>query len=160
MLAAINANVAAVAWLIYGLMDNLVAVWLVSLLALIPGLMTAFLLRRTLRTPDALIALAWVAVVTMASVSGRGALSFVLAGAVLVTCGPTLWSAYRTARPAGLTSWTWVLALADASTWGLYGVVLGDRALEMYGVVLLSTAVAMLLRLRITSGREAPVLAR
>jgi hypothetical protein len=42
---------------------------------------------------------------------------------------------------------TWRIAIADALSWGLYGVAIGNVALEGYGLALLATAILMLLRL-------------
>jgi uncharacterized protein with PQ loop repeat len=147
VLAAMNSCVADAAWLTYGLWAGLPAVWLVSVPAVILSGVTSFLLRRTITRRDLLTAVGWALVVVVVAVVGLGALTLVLAGTVVVTCGPTLWSAYASRSPVGLTAWTWWLAVADSSTWGTYGLLIGDAALELYGVVMGATAAALLWRL-------------
>jgi hypothetical protein len=54
--------------------------------------------------------------------------------------------------PDGLSHYTWWVAILDASAWGGYGITIHNLALEIYGVVLVSTAVTILLRLRRVQG--------
>ena len=144
--AAINAFIADAAWLAYGLSARVVAVWLVSIPALLASGWTAALLRKAVRRRDVAVSSGWLLVVVASA--GVGQLVLALSLTVLVCCGPALWSAYTSSEPAGLTRWTWWLALADATLWGGYGLLIADRALQLYGGVMLATAVAVLLRLR------------
>jgi hypothetical protein len=43
---------------------------------------------------------------------------------------------------------TWRIAIADALSWGFYGVAIGNLALEGYGIALLATAILILPRLK------------
>jgi uncharacterized protein with PQ loop repeat len=147
VLAAMNSCVADAAWLSYGLWAGLPAIWLVSIPAVILSGGTSFVLRRTVTRQDLLVAAGWALVVVVVAIIGPSALTPVLAGTVVVTCGPTVFSAYASRSPVGLTAWTWWLAVADASAWGAYGFLIGDAALELYGVVMGATAVAVLWRL-------------
>jgi uncharacterized protein with PQ loop repeat len=149
-LAAMNSCVADAAWLTYGLWAGRPAIWLVSIPAVVLSGGTSLVLRRSVARRDLLIAAGWAAVVAAVGVIGLSALTLVLAGTVVVTCGPTVWSAYTSKSPVGLTAWTWWLAAADASTWGTYGLLIGDTALELYGLVMGATAAALLWRLRAT----------
>jgi hypothetical protein len=149
VLAALNACIADGAWLSYGLSAGIVAVWLVSVPALAASAWTVVLLRRTVGLRDLLAAGAWLA--TVVACAWGGILTVTLWLTVVVCCGPAVWSAFSSRSPVGLSRWTWWLACADAASWGGYGVAIGDRALEMYGIVMLSTAVALLLRVRATS---------
>ncbi|HMC39709.1 MAG TPA: PQ-loop domain-containing transporter [Acidimicrobiales bacterium] len=153
-LAALNAFVADVAWLAYGLSAGISSVWLVSIPAAAASMLSIVVLRRTIRPRDLVASGAWLAAVLLGGVTGHLALA--LAATVLVTCGPSLWAAYATRQPVGVASATWWIAIADAATWGAYGVVIGDVALELYGVVLVVTAVAILVRLRV---RRVPAVA-
>ena len=44
---------------------------------------------------------------------------------------------------------TWWISILDAVLWGLYGVALGDGPLIGYGVILLTCAVVVLVRLAV-----------
>lgn len=144
-LAAVNAMLADVAWFVYGVSAGRFAVWAVSVPAAAASAWTLFLLRRSLTARAGAAAAGWAAVIAAGAATGH--LGPVLAVTVLVTCAPALWSAWTSPTAAGLTPWTWWLAVADAGTWGAYGVALGDRALELYGAVLMATALAVLIRL-------------
>jgi uncharacterized protein with PQ loop repeat len=151
-LAAMNSLVADVAWLAYGIHSHLTVVWAVSIPAVVVSMATLVLLRRSLTWSDLTMAAAWSGVIIAMAVAHL--LAGALAVTVLVTCGPSLRSAFAHPEPTGLARSTWLIALADAATWGAYGVALGDPALEMYGSVLMATAIAILLRLR-SKGRVA-----
>ena len=144
-LAAMNAFVTDVAWLSYGLAAGVTAVWVVSIPAMLVSGVSAWLLRRTVRPADIAIAGGWGVFVAVSAAAGF--LTAVLGVAVLVTCGPSLWTAYTDRCPTGLSAATWWIALLDAATWGGYGLVIHDGALKLYAVVLVLTAVAILLRL-------------
>lgn len=144
--AAMNALIADGAWLGYGLSARVVAVWLVSVPAVLVSAWTVVLLRRSVTWPDVAAASVWLGAVVACAAGGF--LSAALSLTVVVCCGPAVWSAYSSPAPVGLSRWTWWLAIADAASWGSYGLVIGDRALQLYGAVLLTTAVAVLLRLR------------
>jgi uncharacterized protein with PQ loop repeat len=150
--AAANAFIADAAWLAYGLSARVVAVWLVSVPALLASGWTVILLRRSAGGRDLALSATWLVAVAVAAAGG--VLSLALSMAVVVCCGPAVWTAYRSAAPDGLSRWTWWLAVADASLWGSYGLVIGDGALRMYGIVMLVTVAAVLVRLR---SRSAPV---
>jgi uncharacterized protein with PQ loop repeat len=152
-LAAINATISAGAWLAYGVSAGLPVVWGVSILALVPGIWTAILLRREVRPGDGLGAAALTAALVVAAVAH--ALGVALAASVLVTAGPQVWRAVRANDLTGIAPTTWWVAVLDALSWGAYGLVIGDLALEGYCVVLLSSAVIVLARLRwVGAGRS------
>lgn len=145
-LAAMNALIADAAWLLYGATAGVLAVWLVSVPALLVSGWTVTLLRRSAGRRDVVAAGVWAGLVVVAASAGQ--LTGLLSLTVVVCCGPAVWSAFSSPQPAGLSRWTWWLAVADALSWGGYGLAIGDRALQMYGVVLSVTAVTVLLRLR------------
>ena len=152
-LAALNAVIGTVAWLVYGLDAGLPVVWIVSLLALVPGVWTVALLRSATTARDLTWAAAWVAVLAAAATAGVFGLA--LAAGVVVSSGPQVVAAVRSEQLSGLAPATWWLAIADAVTWGAYGLALGDAALTGYGVVLLASALIVLSRIRVTSASVA-----
>ena len=144
-LGAINAVVSAGAWLAYGFSAGLPVVWGVSIVALVPGVWQVVLLRRDVRRSDVKAALVLVAALGLAAIAHLFAVA--LAAGVLVTAGPQVWKALRDRDLSGIASTTWWVAIADALSWGAYGLVVHDLALEGYCVVLLASAVTVLVRL-------------
>lgn len=51
------------------------------------------------------------------------------------------------------------IAVIDALAWGSYGLVVGDAALQGYGVVLLACATAILAKLAVVQPRGLPMTA-
>jgi len=149
-LAALTSVVSAGAWLAYGLDRGLAVVWIVSVLALIPGLWIVGLLRRRISSSDAALCALWVLVILAASAAGL--FSAVLALTVLVSAGPQVATALRSRDLSGIAAATWWVAIADALSWGAYGLAVGDAALLGYCVVLLGCALTVLLRLRWVAG--------
>jgi uncharacterized protein with PQ loop repeat len=147
-LAALNSMLTMIAWVSYGLIAGLPLVWVVSVVALVPGVWTVLLLRRDATRRDLTWAGAWLAVQVLAAATGL--LVAVLAAGVVVTQGPQVLRAVRESDLTGLATATWWLSLLDASTWGAYGLAVGDAALVAYGVVLASSACIVLGRIRVT----------
>lgn len=144
-LAAINAVVSETAWLVYGWHAGLVPVWAVSLAALVPGIWTAVLVRRAVTRGDLGRAGLWLSVIVVAALTGQ--LGVVLGVSVLVSVGPQVWTAIRAADLRGLSMYTWLVAIADALTWGMYGLVVGDGALLGYAAALVAASVIVLGRM-------------
>jgi uncharacterized protein with PQ loop repeat len=153
-MAAYNSVLSAVGWLVYGLAESLPAVWVVSLVALVPGCWQAALLVRRTRAVDVAGAALFAAVIAAAAVAGF--LAPVLAVGVLVTAGPQVVEALRCQDLSGLAPATWWIAIGDAALWGLYGASLGDAALVGYWAVLTACAVVVLVRIADVR-RRAPV---
>lgn len=148
-LAALNAVISALAWVAYGLQAQLPVVWGVSVLALVPGVWQATLLRRALGRRELVGAAGFVAAILVAA--ALGLLGAALAATVLVTTGPQVVRALRSDDLSGVAPATWWVAIADAATWGAYGWAVGDAALVGYFVVLLASAVTVLWRISATA---------
>lgn len=147
--AALNAVISALAWTAYGVQAELPVVWGVSVLALIPGVWQAFLLRAEAGRRDVLAAAAFVVGLVLAWAAGL--LGAALAVTVLVTTGPQVARALTSDDLSGVAPATWWVAIADALTWGAYGLAIGDAALVGYFVVLATSALLVLWRLAVTS---------
>jgi|GEM_PF-434525 len=143
--AAVNAVTSAAAWFAYGLWQGLPVVWLVSVAALVPGVWTVVLLRREFGR-DELLAAGAVAT-GFVSCAALGVLAAALALSVLTSSGPQVWRAIRQSDLRGISPATWFVAIADASLWGGYGLLVADSALEGYGVVLSASALIVLARI-------------
>lgn len=153
-MAAYNAVTVAVAWLWYGLDHQLLAVWLVSVLALVPGLWQAALLVRRTRPVDVLGAGAWVAVLLGAHAVGH--FGPVLGLGVVVTCGPQVVEVLRSDDVGGVAAATWWISILDAVLWGGYGLAIADGPLVGYGVVLVCCSLVVLVRLAVVRRRPTP----
>ena len=146
--AAMNAVISDAAWIAYGLQADLLPVWLVALVGVVPGVWTVVLLRREVDRADLLRSGAWLATIVVAGLVGW--LGVILAASVLVNVGPQVWTALRSKDLRGLSAFTWLLAIADGLLWGAYGLVVADGALLAYAAVLISGALIVLVRMATT----------
>jgi uncharacterized protein with PQ loop repeat len=144
-IAAMNIALTELAWLLYGLIEGLVPVWVVSVPALPLGAWTVVLLRRQITRRDLLVSGSWFAVIVLGFVTGT--LAVILAASVLVNYGPQVLTAIRGHHLEGLAPVTWFLAFADAGLWGAYAVAVGDPALLGYCVILTACAATILWRI-------------
>lgn len=151
-LAVLNNIVTDVGWIMYGTVSGTTQVWLTALVALVPGLWTAALLRREVRVHHALTASVWLVIVMVTL--PLGLLGSVLGVSVVVNHGPQVWTVIRQHNLLGVSVLTWSIAIADATLWGGFGVLREDPALIGYGVVLLSVAIIVLGRVWWTSRHD------
>lgn len=158
-LGAINGAVSDVAWLIHGIAVGLAPVWAVSALACPPSIWLVVLLRRSTRRSDVLGGVLWLSAVVIGAITGQ--MTAVLAFSVVVNQGPQVWEALRNDDLSGVAVGTWLVAFADASLWGAYGVAVGDAALVAYGIVLFTASAVVLGRVAITrrAGTTLPAVA-
>jgi len=77
---------------------------------------------------------------------GRAPLGAVLTGAFVLQVAPSLWRAYRTRHPAGISRGTWLLILAELTCWGLYGIRSSDPRLIALGSLGVIASTLMLTR--------------
>jgi len=97
----------------------------------------------------ALLALAW-------ATAGRAGLGAALTASFVLQVAPSVWTAYRTDRPTGISRGTWLLILAELLCWGAYGLHKSDPRLIVLGLTGVAASVLMLARIRHTdtqSGR-------
>ncbi len=154
-MAAFNAVLVAFAWLYYGIDQRLPVVWLVSVLALVPGIWQSALLLHRTRRVDVVGAGAWALALLVAFAVGH--FGAVLGLGVVVTTGPQVVEVLRSDDVRGVAPSTWWISILDAVLWGLYGAALGDGPLIGYGVVLSTCAVVVLVRLAVVRRRPASV---
>jgi uncharacterized protein with PQ loop repeat len=138
------------AWLAYfALSAYWTALATSSSATLLAGALATMLARRgqARARPAALIG-AWAALLTAAfAVAGRGGLGTLLTAAFVLQVTPSLWSAYRTARPTGISRGTWILVLGELSCWTAFGVHRADPRLEVLGVTGVAASLLMLARI-------------
>jgi len=123
---------------------------------LLAGALAAMLARRGQATarPAVLIG-AWVALLAAAlAVAGRAGLGILLTAAFVLQVSPSIWMAYRTARPTGISQGTWLLILGEVSCWTSFGVHKSDPRLMVLGFTGVAASLLMLGRIRRTTDVE------
>jgi hypothetical protein len=94
------------------------------------------------------------------AVTGRAGIGTVLTVAVLLQMIPSLATAYRTARPRGISAGTWLLVLGELFCWTIFGLHrLGPR-LTTLGLTGVTASILMLARVRHANRLHAPVAAQ
>jgi hypothetical protein len=112
-------------------------------------------LRVNVRPRSVLIVLCWAALIlTALTVGGRAGLGTLLTGAFLFQVTPSIWAAYRTKRPTGISRGTWMLILAELSCWTAFGFYKSDPRLIVLGCTGVTAGILMLAR--IMSTRRGP----
>ena len=101
---------------------------------------------------------AWaVALAVIGGIAGRAGIGSLLAAAFLVQVAPSLWAAYRTANPSGISAGTWSLILGELACILVYGMDESDPrliALGATGVIASTLMLARILWLRHRTGRQ------
>ena len=86
--------------------------------------------------------------VLAAVVGGRVGLGTLLAAASIVQVAPSLWTAYRTDRPTGISVGTWRLVFGELSCWFVFGLWKADVRLVTLGATGVLASLLMLARAR------------
>ncbi len=92
-----------------------------------------------------------VILVATTMIGGWTALGVALGLSFAVSLSPSLWTAYRTPRPTGISPGTWALGIVEAALWGFYGWHHADAGIITFSVVATAGAVAMLARYVVTN---------
>ena len=147
------------AWLAYFTMSRYWTALIPSSSAtLLAGTLAVMLIRRRPPgpRPAALIA-AWAIMLAAAGITaGRAGLGTLLTVAFLLQVTPSLWTAYRTARPTGISAGTWLLILGELACWMMFGLHTSDPRLITLGTSGIIVSALMLARICRTtrSGRS------
>ena len=123
---------------------------------ILAGLLAMLLtVRMRVRPRSVLIVLCWVAFLLGAlAAGGRAGLGTLLTGAFLFQVTPSIWTAYRTRRPTGISRGTWMLILAELSCWTAFGFYKSDPRLIVLGCTGVTAGILMLAR--VMSTRRGP----
>lgn len=89
------------------------------------------------------------------SFTGFAVMGTLLGLAYAVQVGPSVYTAYRTWAPTGVSPGTWLLMLIQVFLWGIYGVANRDVPIMIYGVTGLTASGLMLGRWYATRHRVA-----
>jgi uncharacterized protein with PQ loop repeat len=90
-------------------------------------------------------------------VLGRTGLGALLTAAFVVQVAPSIWTAYRTERPTGISPGTWLLILGELSCWLTFGLYKSDPRLITLGLTGVTASALMLARIYRTGPRHRPV---
>lgn len=91
----------------------------------------------------------WAAILATAyGAGGRAGLGTLLTAAFAVQVAPSIWTAYRTAHPTGISAGTWLLVLGELTCWLAFGLHKSDPRLIALGVTGITASALMLARIR------------
>lgn len=97
----------------------------------------------------------WAALLaTGLAAAGRTGLGALLTAAFVLQVTPSIWTAYRTDRPTGISHGTWMLIFGELSCWTIFGIHKSDPRLIILGFTGVTASVLMLGRIRRTNGSE------
>jgi hypothetical protein len=68
--------------------------------------------------------------------------------AFVLQVAPSIWTAYRTDHPTGISRGTWVLVFGELSCWTVFGVHRSDPRLMILGCTGVVASVLLLARIR------------
>ena len=113
------------------------------------GALTFMLTGRAKPEPrSAVLITAWAAILAATcGIGGRRGLGTLLAAAFVVQVAPSLWTAYRMARPTGLSAGTWALILGELACFLIYGLHESDPRLTVLGSTGVIASTLMLARI-------------
>lgn len=108
-------------------------------------------LRVDVRRRPALAVAGWAALLVLAFlIAGRAGLGTLLTGAFVLQVTPSIWMAYRTQRPTGISRGTWTLIAGELSCWLTFGLHQSDSRLIVLGGSGVAAAMLMLARIEYT----------
>jgi hypothetical protein len=119
---------------------------------LLAGTLAAMLaLRGQAKTRAALVIMAWAALLTAAfGIAGRTGLGTLLTAAFVLQVTPSIWTAYRTDLPTGVSKGTWLLVFGELCCWTTFGLHKSDPRLTVLGLTGVAASVLMLARIHRT----------
>jgi uncharacterized protein with PQ loop repeat len=142
------------AWFVYFTLSRFwTALAPASSATVLAGLLAIVLSRRgETSTRAAFLIGAWAASLGAGfAVAGRAGLGTLLAGSFVLQVIPSIWTAYRTASPSGISRGTWLLIFGELLAWALYGFHKADPRLIALGCTGVLASVLILTRSAITA---------
>jgi uncharacterized protein with PQ loop repeat len=85
------------------------------------------------------------------AVAGSAGLGTLLTASFVLQVIPSIWTAYRTANPSGISRGTWLLILGELLAWALYGFHKSDPRLIVLGCTGVAASILVLTRSAITT---------
>jgi uncharacterized protein with PQ loop repeat len=114
------------------------------------GVLAALLARRG-RVPPRSVAVAagWAAALALSwAIAGPAGIGTALTASFALQVAPSVWTAWRTRHPTGISRATWLLVLAELLCWALYGPHVADPRLTVLGCTGVAASLLMLARTR------------
>jgi uncharacterized protein with PQ loop repeat len=141
------------AWFVYFILSEYWSALVPSSAAtLLAGVLATMLTAR--RRAVAPIA-AWAALLVAGYiVAGRNGLGTLLTAAFVIQVSPSIWTAYRTRHPTGISRGTWTLVLGELTCWATYGLDRSDPRLIVLGFTGIAASILMLARIPRDSAPE------
>jgi uncharacterized protein with PQ loop repeat len=123
---------------------------------LLAGTLAVMLTRRGQARPlPAVLISTWAAMLlTACSLAGRTGLGTLLTAAFILQVTPSIWTAYRTPHPTGVSAGTWLLIFGELTCWLIFGLHKSDPRLITLGVTGVTASALMLTRIHRTSTRR------
>ena len=149
-------SVSNAAWFVYFWLSSFwTALAPASSAAVLAGALAVMLGRRgQAKLRPTLAIVAWVGLLAGAfAVGGRAAFGSLLAASFVLQVIPSIWTAFRTARPSGISAGTWLLIFAELLCWGVYGLHKRDPRLIVLGGTGVTTSLLILSRLLVANRR-------
>ncbi|GAA0963019.1 PQ-loop domain-containing transporter [Virgisporangium aurantiacum] len=143
-------SVGNAAWTVYFALSGMWTALVPSISATVFAGVLAILLGRdgVGRRPVVMVA-GWTTVLAAAwMIAGRAGLGTALAASFVLQVTPSVWTAYRTRRPTGISRGTWLLILGELACWGAYGLAESDPRLTVLGGTGVIASLLMLARTR------------
>lgn len=145
------------AWLTYFTLAHYWTALVPSISATTLAAVLAVMLSRLVdvRPRSAVAVASWAALLVAAlAIAGRVGLGALLTGAFILQVTPSIWTAYRTTRPTGISRGTWTLILGELCCWLTFGLHESDPRLIVLGCSGMTAAVLMLGRIEMTRRRS------
>jgi hypothetical protein len=127
-----------------------------SSVTVLAGALAIMLARRgNVRSLPMILVGAWTVILVAGfAVTGRTGLGTLLTAAFVLQVTPSIWTAYRTSRPTGISPGTWMLVLGELSCWTIFGIAKSDPRLMILGSTGIAASLLMLARIRHTDRNE------
>jgi uncharacterized protein with PQ loop repeat len=145
------------AWLAYFALSGYWAALVPSSSAtlLAATLATMLSLRGQATTRPTVLIITWAAVlITGYTIARRTGLGTLLTAAFVLQVTPSIWTAYRTDRPTGISRGTWMLIFGELCCWATFGIHKSDPRLIILGFTGVTASILMLTRIPRVSGNE------
>jgi uncharacterized protein with PQ loop repeat len=123
---------------------------------LLAGTLAVMLTRRGQARPlSAVLISTWAALLlTACGLAGRTGLGTLLTAAFILQVTPSIWTAYRTPHPTGVSAGTWLLIFGELTCWLIFGLHNSDPRLITLGATGITASALMLTRTHRTSARR------
>ena len=147
------------AWIAYFALEHYWAALIPSSSAtMLAGTLAVLLsIRGQARVRPAILIGTWAVMLVAAYlILGRTGLGTLLTAAFVVQVAPSIWTAYRTEHPTGISAGTWLLILGELTCWLTFGVYKSDPRLITLGLTGVTASALMLARIHRASKPAGP----